>query len=72
MNEIWVCSNCFSRGALDLHGRCSSCGSDAVIPESRLPEKGGKKKRKSRTSRKKKEVDELHKMYGAYGLHGND
>ncbi len=30
MNKNWICVSCLSQIALDVHGRCSTCGSDAV------------------------------------------
>ncbi len=30
MKEEWWCGNCWRPIELDLHGRCSACGSDAV------------------------------------------
>jgi hypothetical protein len=30
MSELFSCVNCESIVALDKHGRCSTCGSDAV------------------------------------------
>jgi hypothetical protein len=30
MNKQWLCLNCLTQIALDIHGRCSACGSDAV------------------------------------------
>lgn len=35
-NELWECRNCFYIGALDTHGRCPRCGSDAVITQELL------------------------------------
>jgi rRNA maturation endonuclease Nob1 len=32
MNEIWECRDCFREVSLDEHGRCSGCGSEAVMP----------------------------------------
>lgn len=29
--ELWECRNCHSTLPLSIHGKCSSCGSDAVI-----------------------------------------
>lgn len=44
MNQ-WFCASCLSQIALDNHGRCSTCGSDAVdrvakaeVPARRVPE----------------------------------
>jgi hypothetical protein len=31
MNDLWMCCNCDSIVTLDKHGRCSVCGSDAVV-----------------------------------------
>lgn len=36
MNERFECANCFSVQPLDLHGRCASCGSNAVFPEASI------------------------------------
>jgi hypothetical protein len=30
MNKNWFCVSCLSQISLDVHGRCSTCGSDAV------------------------------------------
>jgi hypothetical protein len=30
INNQWVCLSCAVQVALDIHGRCSFCGSDAV------------------------------------------
>lgn len=30
-NDLWFCANCESIVTLDKHGRCSVCGSDAVL-----------------------------------------
>lgn len=43
MEKQWWCVSCLTQIALDTHGRCSTCGSDAVdrilnlSPSSRLP-----------------------------------
>lgn len=29
--DLWLCLNCDSVVLLDVHGRCSDCGSDAVL-----------------------------------------
>ncbi len=34
MSELWLCVNCNSIVTLDKHGRCSICGSDAVVRRS--------------------------------------
>ncbi len=34
MSELWHCVNCNSIVTLDKHGRCSICGSDAVVRRS--------------------------------------
>lgn len=31
MNDLWMCCNCESIVALDVHGRCAACGSEAVV-----------------------------------------
>jgi hypothetical protein len=31
MSELFWCMDCRIAGALDVHGRCSRCGSDAVV-----------------------------------------
>ena len=31
MNENFVCSNCYHTGALNEHGRCARCDSNAVV-----------------------------------------
>lgn len=33
MNETYECRNCFFVGALDQHGRCARCDSEAVITQ---------------------------------------
>jgi len=30
MGKRWWCASCFTQMELDVHGRCSTCGSDAV------------------------------------------
>lgn len=30
MNKQWLCVNCLTQIDLDIHGRCTACGSDAV------------------------------------------
>ena len=30
MEKRWWCASCFTQMNLDIHGRCSICGSDAV------------------------------------------
>lgn len=30
MKKQWFCVSCISQIDLDIHGRCSNCGSDAV------------------------------------------
>ncbi len=30
MEKRWWCASCFAQMELDTHGRCSTCGSDAV------------------------------------------
>jgi len=30
MRKQWLCVSCLEQIALDSHGRCSTCGSDAV------------------------------------------
>ena len=30
MEKRWWCASCFTQMNLDIHGRCSTCGSDAV------------------------------------------
>lgn len=34
MTEYWTCVNCNAIVTLDKHGRCSVCGSDAVVRRS--------------------------------------
>jgi uncharacterized paraquat-inducible protein A len=31
MTDLWMCQNCGAIVELDKHGRCSVCGSDAVV-----------------------------------------
>lgn len=31
-NERWTCRSCHRTTALNINGRCSACGSDAVQP----------------------------------------
>jgi hypothetical protein len=31
MNELWLCLDCLNLSSLDTHGRCSRCGSNAVV-----------------------------------------
>jgi hypothetical protein len=35
-NELFHCANCDSTLALDPHGRCAKCGSDAVLSVARI------------------------------------
>lgn len=39
MNE-WHCLNCFQTGTLSRHGKCSACGSKAVIPAILIVDQG--------------------------------
>ena len=36
MRETRYCLNCCVTGAMDKHGRCSTCGSSAVVSAERL------------------------------------
>jgi len=42
MDKEWICISCLNLIDLDIHGRCSTCGSDAVdwveLPPSLLNE----------------------------------
>jgi hypothetical protein len=31
-NEVYYCMNCGQFGALNEHGRCSTCDSEAIVP----------------------------------------
>jgi hypothetical protein len=33
MTEFWECSDCLKVGPLDVHGRCSRCGSESVLSQ---------------------------------------
>lgn len=51
--EAWACQNCLSRGPLNIHGRCGTCDSDAVVSLEA-----------SRIGREAREVWELERMVG--------
>ncbi len=36
MNEMWLCLDCRRSVELDPHGRCGTCGSDAVDSAERV------------------------------------
>ncbi len=37
MNNSWWCADCWTAVQLDQHGRCDTCGSEAVDPIERRP-----------------------------------